>query len=110
MLAKDEKENLSVALANCGRVLLQIAETLGRDEEPAQEEKVEIPAEVQTPPEKKAVTMEDVRAVLAEKSRAGLTAEVRELLKKHGAGKLSDVPSADYEMLLAEAEVLGHAG
>lgn len=38
---------------------------------------------------KPALTLEEVRAVLADKSRAGHTAEIRELLKKYGASKLS---------------------
>ena len=41
-------------------------------------------------PEEKPLTLEEVRAVLAEKSRAGHTEEVRELLNKHGADKLSE--------------------
>ena len=60
-------------------------------------------------PEKKtkpALTLEDVRAVLADKSRAGHTAEIRELLKKYGASKLSLVDPKYYEALLREAEVL----
>lgn len=56
--------------------------------------------------EEKPLTLEEVRAVLAEKSRAGHTAEVRELLNKHGADKLSGIDSAEYAALLAEAEVL----
>ena len=57
-------------------------------------------------PEEKPLTLEEVRAVLAEKSRAGHTAEVRELLNKHGADKLSEIDPAEYAALLAEAEVL----
>ncbi len=56
--------------------------------------------------EEKPLTLEEVRAVLAEKSRAGHTAEVRELLAKHGADKLSEIDPAEYAALLAEAEVL----
>ena len=56
--------------------------------------------------EEKPLTLEEVRAVLAEKSRAGYTAEVRELLNKHGADKLSGIDPAEYAALLAEAEVL----
>ena len=41
-------------------------------------------------PEEKLLTLEEVRAVLAEKSRSGHTEEVRELLAKHGADKLSE--------------------
>lgn len=57
-------------------------------------------------PEGKPLTLEEVRAVLAEKSRAGHTAEVKELLNKHGADKLSEIDPAEYAALLAEAEVL----
>ena len=57
-------------------------------------------------PEEKPLTLEEVRAVLAEKSRAGHTEEVRELLNKHGADKLSEIDPAEYAALLAEAEVL----
>ncbi len=57
-------------------------------------------------PDEKPLTLEEVRAVLAEKSRAGHTAEVKELLAKHGADKLSEIDPAEYAALLAEAEVL----
>lgn len=57
-------------------------------------------------PEEKPLTLEEVRAVLAEKSRFGHTEEVRGLLAKHGADKLSEIAPAEYPMLLAEAEVL----
>ena len=56
--------------------------------------------------EEKPLTLEEVRAVLAEKSRSGHTEEVRELLNKHGANKLSEIDPAEYPALLAEAEVL----
>ena len=57
-------------------------------------------------PEAKPLTLEQVRAVLAEKSRAGHTAEVRALLLKHGADKLSEIDPAKYPALLADTEVL----
>lgn len=69
---------------------------------PETAEKAEVPAA----PAKPALALEDVRAVLADKSRAGHTAEIRELLKKHGASKLSLVDPKHYEALLREAEVL----
>ena len=56
--------------------------------------------------EEKPLTLEEVRAVLAEKSRSGHTEEVRGLLAKHGADKLSEIDPAEYAALLAEAEVL----
>lgn len=52
--------------------------------------------------------LEDVRPVLANLSRAGHTAEVRELLQKYGAAKLSAVDPANYEALLKDAEVIGN--
>ena len=63
-------------------------------------------SEAPTAPAKPALTLEDVRAVLADKSRAGHTAEIRELLKRYGASKLSLVDPKHYEALLREAEVL----
>lgn len=48
-----------------------------------------------------------VRTVLAEKSRQGHTAQVKELLSKYGADKLSEVDALKYAELKAEAEVLG---
>lgn len=57
--------------------------------------------------EEPTVTLEQVRAVLADKSRDGYTAEVRGLLEKHGAAKLSEIDPAKYGALLADAEELG---
>ena len=64
------------------------------------------PASVQKPA-KKELKLEDVRSVLADKSRAGHTAEVRELLKEYGAAKLSKIDPANYKALMKDAEVLG---
>lgn len=50
--------------------------------------------------------LEDVRAVLAEKSRAGHTAAIRTILQKYGASKLSGVDPKHYEALLKDVEVL----
>ena len=56
----------------------------------------------------KEYTLEDVRAVLAEKSRAGHTEAVRELIAKYGADRLSAIDSAKYAALMADAEVIGN--
>lgn len=61
------------------------------------------------PEPKPQLTLEQVRAVLADKSRAGHTAAIRELLLKYGASKLSEIDPANYEALLREAEVLDDA-
>ena len=62
--------------------------------------------ETSVQPTSKPLTLEDVRAVLAEKSRNGHTAKIRELLEKHGAAKLSEIDPQKYAALLAESEVL----
>ena len=54
------------------------------------------------------ITLEEVRTVLAELSRDGKTREVKELLKKHGANKLSEVNPDEWETLLEEAAEIRH--
>lgn len=56
------------------------------------------------------LTLEAVRAVLADKSRAGFTAQIRSLLQKYGADRLSAVEPTNYKALLADAEELHDAG
>ena len=56
----------------------------------------------------KTYSLEEVRAILAEKSRDGFTAQIRDLLQKHGATKLSEVDPTRYGGLVADAEVLGN--
>lgn len=82
------------------------------EEKPTQKPEKKTAAKKSEPPvensvlEAKPLTLEQVRAVLAEKSRAGHTAEVKALLIQHGADKLSEIDPAEYPALLAEAEVL----
>ena len=55
------------------------------------------------------LTLEAVRAVLADKSRSGFTAQIRSLLQKYGADKLSGVDPTNYKALLADVEGLNDA-
>ena len=50
----------------------------------------------------------DLRAKLATKSREGFTADIKEILKRHGADKLSDIKEEEYETVLKEVEALSH--
>ena len=93
----EELRNAATAINDTANWL---AQQFGKESEAA--EKAEVPAA----PAKPALTLEEVRAVLADKSRTGHTAELRELLKKYGANKLSLVDPKHYEALLREAEVL----
>ena len=63
-------------------------------EQPASEQKAET------------VTFVQLRSRLSEISRSGKTAEVKELIAKYGASKLSDIAESDYAVVLAEAEGL----
>lgn len=73
---------------------------------PQKDEPQENTTKEQPTTEQQAVTFVELRSRLSEISRNGHTAEVKELLRKFGADKLSDVAESDYAALLAEAEVL----
>ena len=91
------------ALADNFQVLADIVTGSGSTEE-AQSE---TPASEKLPdPKTKPVTLEQVRAVLADKSQQGLTAEVRALLEKYGAPKLSQIDPVHFSALLTDAETL----
>lgn len=104
-------------LKHCGEILIGISESLAdlfsAPEEHTEKQtikktaakKEEKPKE--TPKQEKILSLTDVRAVLAEKSRNGYTAEVKALLNKHGADKLSEIDPAEYLALLADAEAIG---
>ena len=55
------------------------------------------------------LTLEAVRAVLADKSRSGFTTQIRSLLQKYGADKLSGIDPVNYKALLADVEGLTDA-
>ena len=83
-------------LKQCGEMLIGIADSLSQlfssDEE--------------TQTAKKALTFEEVRGVLAAKSREGHTAEIKAILTEFGVEKLSDVDPSKYEELLQKVEVM----
>lgn len=60
----------------------------------------------QAAPSEPTVTLEQVRAKLATLSQAGKAPAVKELLKKFGATKLTDVAADHFAELLAAAEEL----
>ncbi len=85
-------DNFVKELKECAATLSRIADALARETET---------------PNVNAPSLEEVRLVLARFSQGGLTAEVREIIKKHGAERLSDVDPAEYAAVLKEAEELG---
>lgn len=80
----------------CGEQMIQLADELSKLCEKSEEAP------------KKEISLSDVRAVLAQKSRDGYTKEVKALLIKFGADKLSSIEPSKYEALLVEAEVIGN--
>lgn len=91
MEIKEDAENLASSIG----VLLTALES---DEELSKEEKAK--------QEEKTYEIEDVRKILADKSRLGHTAKIRELLEKYGAKKLSEIDPSNYKDLVADVEKL----
>lgn len=94
-----------------------LVEAFGSDEQPkivAPMEKADVKTKAtakpkaapKEEPKEKLPTLTEVRGILAEKSRSGKTAQVKELLIKHGAEKLSDIKPEEYLALLADVEGL----
>lgn len=92
-------------MRNLADSIQAVADAMSNSETPQPD-----PAPPATPaaPEK-VITLEEVRAVLSEKSHDGFTDEVRELLLKYGAPKLSGIDPKHYAALLKDAEVLTRA-
>lgn len=83
-------------LKQCGEMLIGIADSLSQL----------FSADEETPAPKKAFTFEEVRGVLATKSREGHTAEIKAILTEFDVEKLSDVDPSKYEELLQKVEVM----
>ena len=62
---------------------------------------------VEAPEAKKAFTLEEVRAVLLEKRKAGFRDEIKSLLVRHGADRLTEIDPAEYEAMMREAGDIG---
>ena len=93
-LAIKDLRSAAATINEVANTLAEMFSAESADEAPA------APAEPQ-------LTLEQVRAVLADKSRMGFTAEIRTLLQKYGAAKLSGIDPVHYKALVADAEVLG---
>ena len=74
----------------------------------AKAETSEEPKAANNQPTAKVFTKEEVRGILAAKSSAGHSDEVRALLLKFGAKQLKQVDPKDYAALVQEAEVIGN--
>ena len=116
-MAKEELLDNIQKFVLCGRAMLDAMEQIAiqsavfkvqsADEMPAETTPVKQPEPVNTE-EPKTATMEEVRGLLAEKSRSGFRTEVKALLTAHGVEKLSEISDpAELGRLLGEAEQIG---
>ena len=95
----EELRNAAATITDVADWLIEMFSTTATEDKSQEGESV-------SPPEPQ-LTLEQVRAVLADKSRMGFTAEIRALLQKYGAAKLSGIDPTNYKALVADAEVLG---
>ena len=90
--------------------LRELAEALqsGEPEQTETPENKQVPLAKQEPQveEVKQPTLEEVRGLLARKSQEGKSAEVKALIDKFGASRLSEIQPENYLALMAEAEGL----
>ena len=111
-MTKKEKQVLIDGLRKLAADVADLATTLEGTE--VESQKKDIPAEEPAPvvaeeAPAKVYTYEEVRAILAEKSRTGFRAEVKALLTAHGVKQLSDVKTPEeFAAIVAEAEVIGN--
>lgn len=91
-------------LRACGETIIGIADALaGMFSSPAKED----PPKKAAKEEPKVLTLEDVRHQMTVIAQSGFSAEVKALITKYGARKLSDIDPSQYESLLKEADALG---
>ena len=120
-MAKEELLDNIQKFVLCGRAMLDAIEQIALQsaefkvqsvkEAPAEPEPVKQAEPVKTEAkDPRTATMEQVRGLLAEKSRSGFRAEVKALLTAHGVEKLSEITDpAELGRLLGEAEQIGAA-
>lgn len=109
MINQGELDKVIQELRECGGLLMSVSDELatifsGADEKQDAADPV---GKKKKQAEKKEYTLEEVRKLLIEKSRAGFTAEVKKILTAHGAEKLSLLDKGEYAAVVGEAEKLG---
>ena len=107
-MAEERKKEIREILLGISELIAKLADCLRVEEENVTEVvQPDLPFTEEKKPE---ITLEQVRGVLAGKSRDGFTEEVRKLIVGFGAQRLSEIKPKDYEAVLKAAEEIGHAG
>ena len=93
-------------LVSCGEGMIRAANALRNmytaEEPPVSQEEITPAEAVNT----KTCSFADVRKAFSAKSHAGFTEQVKALIAKYGADKLSGVKEADYPALSADLEAI----
>ena len=122
-----DNEIIAMALRMIGKNIMLIADAIYKEDEPAAveekpkkrtrkaakaEPKTDTVEEETAPEEEKKpeITFQQVRAVLAQKSREGYTSAVKNIIEYFGAEKLSDIKPENYAEVLEQAEMIGIDG
>ena len=108
-MLKADMENVAPALAEKTQSTQTPEKQSPKSKSSTQKKEAAVPADssADSSEESKAVyTIEQVRAVLAEKSQSGLTAQVKDLLQSFGSVKLSGIDPARYGELIEAAKSL----
>ena len=103
-------DGLKKLAADIGDIVsaLEGMEAQAKKQEAAAKEPAPIPQKEET--SVRTFTFEEVRGILADKSRSGYRAEVKAILTAQGVGKLSEITDpAELAAVAAEAEVIGNA-
>ena len=82
------------------------AEGSTKDKAAVKEQKQDVAKAQPEVQQEKPATLEGIRALMAQKTQEGKSKEIKELLQKYGAAKLSAVKPEDYPALMQEAQVL----
>ena len=85
------------------------AKTTRKKKTKTEEETQTVPEEKPSEETPKPLTFEEIQTAFGMKSRDGYTAEVKALITKFGAKKLSEIDPTDYPALMKELEVIGNA-
>lgn len=92
----------------CGETIIGIADALTEMfSSHAEEDTVKKTPKKAAKEEPKVLTFEDVRHQMTVIAQSGFSAEIKALITKYGARKLSDIDPSQYESLLKEADALG---
>ena len=108
------KKLIAVAnlLADLTSAVAEVAAEFGEvkrvETQPAETQPVEN-SPTETQPEEKQPSMEEVRAILADISRNGKTEDMKALLHKFGATRLSEIKPEDYTALIEAAKGVADA-